>query len=98
MNETGTPTPGGFSFEGGLVARYVTIDVPVWVMSEGLSSRVRSSCEGNVSKEHSREEELVFISVQLNWFKNEIKNSLTERGGSWRLKPFHCLARSDVYG
>lgn len=63
MNEIGILILGGFSFEGGLVVRYVIIDVLVWVMSEGLSLRVRLFCEGNVLKEYFREEELVFILV-----------------------------------
>lgn len=41
MNETGTSRLGGFSFERVFVARYVTVDIAVWVMREDLSSRVK---------------------------------------------------------
>lgn len=55
MNETATPKPGGFNFERVLVARYVTVDIAMWVMREYEFKR-KIPCAGKVSKEHSSKE------------------------------------------
>lgn len=55
MNKTATPKPGGFNFERVLVARYVTVDIAVWVMREFEFKR-KIPCPGKVWKEYSSKE------------------------------------------